>query len=99
MVTICDTFLSRMSQSWDLLCCAFCPSFLDVLSQTQRREVHFPGEIPVLGKELLVPGVRSLCGFSVPLGISNGRWAGEERRPTNLEVGVGVRVNKRERSS
>lgn len=61
-----------------------------MLSQTQRRETHFLGEIPVPGKELLVPGVRSLCGFSLPLGISNGGWAGEERRPTNPEVGVGV---------
>lgn len=30
-----------------------------------------------------MPGVRSLCDFSLPLGISNGGWAGEERRPTH----------------
>lgn len=60
-----------------------------MLSQTQRREIHFLGEIPVLGKELLVPGVGSLCGFFLPLGISNGGWPGEERRPTNPEAGGG----------
>lgn len=46
MITICEKFLSWTTQSWDLLYYTFCPSFLDMLSQTKRmgRFISFKDE-------------------------------------------------------